>query len=167
MLRGEGATHPVPVEYAIALRFPGGPFSTVDMDALLSKVREQWKNFKPLSKEHSEYVAQLNAFIQGADPKVNAAPLTSIKPILISIERLSPEAYLVLSVRRYVSAGSAGTVISTKIVGTAMVLQGARLMQLEILRELRDPSDVDSVRQQIVRWTHDIVAGTGTKTRSQ
>lgn len=166
-LLGDGGKHPVPVEYAIAVRILGGPFSPANLDVLLSRVREQWKNFKPLSKEHGEYVARLNSMIQNVDSKPHATPVASIKPVLISIDRLSPEAYVVLSVRHYAAAGDAGTIISTKADGTAMVLQGTRLMQLEIVHELRDPSDVDAVRQQIVAWAQEIAAHTGDKPRSR
>lgn len=165
-LRGNGGKHPVPVEYAIAVRMLGGPFSPANLDMRLSRVREQWKNFKPLSKEHGEYVERLNSMIQSVDSGSHAAPVASIKPVLISIDRLNPQAYVVLSVRHYVVAGNTGTMISTKADGTAIVLQGTRLMQLEILRKLSDPSDVDAVRQQIVAWTQEIAAHTGDKPRS-
>jgi hypothetical protein len=155
------------VEYAIAFRISGGPFSPANVDALLSKVQDQWKNFNPLSKEHDEYVTRLNAMIHGTDSKPNAAPLASIKPILISIDRLSPEAYLVLSVRHYVSMGETGEITSTKASGAVVVLQGTRLIRLEILRELRNPSDVDVVRQQVVTWAHEIAVHAGDNPRSQ
>ncbi|MGH8297778.1 MAG: hypothetical protein ACRES6_00670 [Steroidobacteraceae bacterium] len=160
-LPGDAAQQPVPVEYAIALRISGGPFTLADMDLLLSRVREQWQNFKPLSREHGEYVARLNAMIRGVDSKASPAAITSIKPALISIARLSPEAYLVLSVRHYASAGSAGTITSTKADGTAMVLQGTALVRLEMLRELRAPSDVDAVRKQITAWAREVAADAG------
>lgn len=166
-VRGTSATRPVPMEYAIAFRVLGGPFNPADVDALLSRVRDQWKNYNPLSKQHSEYVARLNAMIQGQDSKPNATPIASIKPILISIDRLSPEAYLVLSVRHYVSAGDTGEITSTKASGAVMVLQGTQLIRLEILRELRNPSDVDIVRQQVVAWAHEIAVHAEGNPRSQ
>lgn len=163
-LHGNGAKHPFPVEYAIASSISGGPFSPADIDLLLSKVRKQWKDFQPLSSEHREYIAQLNAFIQEGHPKAGEPSITSIKPTLIAIERLDRLAYVVISVRHYVSGD--GMVTSTKADGSAMVLQGTRLVQLQILRELRDPSDVGTVRTQIVAWAHEVMASSGNAPRS-
>ena len=166
-LRGGGAKHIVPVEYAIAMQILGGPYHPATLETLLSRVRDQWKNFKPLSKEHHEYVAQLNAMIQGVGSNADSTQIASISPVLISIDRISPEAYVVLSVRHYVSAGETGKIISTKVNGTAMVLHGTRLLQLEILRELHDPSDVDTVRHEIQAWVEEIAADAGNNPRSQ
>lgn len=166
-LRGRVAGHTVPMEYAIALQILGGPFSPASLDSLLSRVRDQWKNFKPLSKEHAEYVSRLNAMIQAVASKTDSTTIASIEPVLVSIDRLNPEAYVVLSVRQYVFTGESETITQIKANGTAMVLQGPRLMHLEIIRELRNPSDVDAVRQQILAWTDEIATHAGDKSRSQ
>jgi hypothetical protein len=158
---GGSGDFPVPVEYAIALSISGGPYGPTDLSSLLSKAREQWKSFDPLSKEHREYTERLNALIKDTAPKVGATAVTSIKPVLISIEPVGTRAYVVLSIRQYEVAAHTGTVRLTKASATAMVLQGSRLVRLELFRELRDPSDVDAVRMQIVAWVHAVGADTG------
>jgi hypothetical protein len=49
------------------------------------------------------------------------------------------------------------SVRSLKANAAAMVRQGTHLVRLEIIRELRDPTDVESVRTQIAAWSLAVV----------
>jgi hypothetical protein len=128
----------------------GGPYGRENLDAFLSKVRDEWKNFDPLGKRHEDYIAQLNALIK--DTNSQAIPLDSIKPALVSIERIDDQSYVVVSIREYAMTVSGEQVKSIKANAAAVVLQGTRLVRLDINREVRVPSDVEDVSKQMAAW---------------
>jgi hypothetical protein len=146
-IQGSAGTASVPRERAFASRMPGGPYSSADLDSLLSKVRDQWRNFDPLSTAHREdYVARINAMVEVSSGVRSS--IRSITPLLVSIEPLNSRSYVVVSIRKY--AGQ--RVSSTKVDGLAMALQGGHLLRMEIQRELTAAADVDDVRRQIAVW---------------
>jgi hypothetical protein len=68
IVRGATKLVSVPLEYAIAIDLAGGPYTSADLDKLLSIVTEQWKDFQSLSKEfHENYIARPNELNKGAD----------------------------------------------------------------------------------------------------
>ena len=161
-LHSAARTLMVPAEHAVAMSVLGGPYRREDLDALLSKVREQWKNFDPVSKQHANYLARLNSLIKGASTDSQQASIESVKPVLVSIDRIDDQSYVVVSVREYAIAADGERVRSIKANAVAMVLHGARLVRLEIIRELRAPSDVEEVRTQIAAWSRAAAAATST-----
>jgi len=138
------------------MKMSGGPFGREDLDELLSKVRDAWKNFNPLSRRHEDYVAQLNSLLGGT----MAGSIESVRPLLVSIDRLDDRSYAVLTIRQTAISVAGEPVRSVKVTGTAMVLQGTSLVRLEMIREMRTPSDVDEVRAQIVAWSRTVIADT-------
>jgi len=153
-VQGPSGTVSLPVEHAVALSVSGGPYTRPALDSLLSQVREQWKSFEPLSKDHENYVARLNALINGGGPDAQGDSIDSIKPVLVSIDRLDEQSYGVVSIREYEITVDGKQVRSIEADAGALVLQGTRLVRLEIIRQLRAPSDVDEVRTQIAAWAH-------------
>ena len=164
-LHGTSRTVVVPVEHAVAMSVTGGPYTREELDRLLSKVREQWKNFDPLSRQHEDYLTRLNSLIKGRSPAAHQTSIESVKPVLVSIDRMDDQSYAVVSIREYVIATDGERVRSIKANAAAMVLQGTRLVRLEIIRELHAPSDVDEVRTQIAAWSRAVAVDTAKSTR--
>jgi hypothetical protein len=148
----QGATRPVlvPFEFAIAIDFPG-PFTLADLDKLLSRGIEQWKDFEQLSKESENYTVRLNELIKGAGTS-SAASVSSVKPVLVSIGRIGPKSFAVVSIRSYVLDTSGEQASLTKVNASADVLRGPKLVRLSVQRVLTDPSDVAQVQSEIAEW---------------
>jgi hypothetical protein len=148
-----GATElaPVPREYAFAIRLAGGGYTSADLDKLLSTVTAQWKDFQPLSTEfHDKYIARLNALIKGTGETTTT--IASIKPVLVSIDRLDAKSYSVVSIRSYVFNGNGGQVRTTKVNADAVVLRGRDLIRLTMQRMLTGASDVGQIRAEVSEW---------------
>ncbi len=150
----QGATKPVlvPFEFAIVIDFPG-PYTLADLDKLLSRGIEQWKAFEPLSKESENYAVRLNELIKSAGAG-SAGSESSIKPVLVSIGRMGPKSFSVVSIRSYVLQASGEQLSLTKVNASADVLRGSRLARLEIQRVLTEPSDVAQVQSELAEWAH-------------
>jgi hypothetical protein len=162
-LHGSSKKSSLPVEHAVALSISGGPFGREDLDAVLSEVRAQWKSFDPLSKQHEAYLAKLNSLINGSSSQ--PVPIESVKPVLVSIDRPDDQWYAVVSIREYAIEADGERVRSLKAHAAAVVLQGTRLVRLEIIRELRAPSDVEDVRTKISAWSRAVAANTAKSIR--
>ncbi len=148
-----GATEPapLPLEYAFAIGFAGESYTSADLDKLLSTVTAQWKDFQPLSKEfHDDYIARLNALIKGAGEP--SATISSIKPVLVSIDRLDAKSYSVISIRSYAFNENGRQLSTTKVNADAVVLRGHNLIRLTMQRPLTDVSDVAQLRAEISQW---------------
>jgi len=142
----------MPVEYAFAIALRSRVYTLGDLDNFLSKVKDQWKNFDPLSKDFKEsYTNRLNNLIKenGPSPYPN---IVSIKPILVSIERLDDIYYMVTSIRTYVLESNGKHVRLTKVNSDAVVLRNSQLIRLTIQRTLSDPADVAQVQGEIGDW---------------
>ena len=149
-LQGASKTLLVAAEHAVAMSAPGGPFSLQDLDTLLSQDRARWQNFDPLSERFREdYVARVNSLLE----ETTHVSMESVNPTLVSIERHDANSYAVTSIREYVMSAGGERLRSVKATAVAMVLQGTQLVRLEILREIRGPSDVDEARTQIAAWS--------------
>jgi hypothetical protein len=100
----QGSIMPVPVnlEFAFAMDVPGGPYTSADLDRFLSRTIEKWKDFEPLNKDFENYPARLNELIKGAVASPSVA-VSSVKPVLVSIDRVGAKAYSVVSIRSYVA----------------------------------------------------------------
>ncbi len=141
-----------PQGYALAIALPGKAYKGQDLDALLSKVKEQWRNFDPLSAAYKEtYTARLNALIRGARGS-NVPAAASIKPVLVAIVTPSKNYYVVTSIRSYVWRTGRGDVEMTKVNSDAVVLRGSRLIRLTVQRKLSGAGDVEQVQTQIGNW---------------
>jgi len=141
----------IPSEYAVAVSIVGGPYDRETLDAFLSRVREQWKNFDPLGQGHADYIARLNTLITDLNSQV--VPIESIKPVLVSIDCIDDHSYVVVSIREYAMTVDGEQVKFIKANAVGMVLQGTRLVRLDINREFRTPSDVEDVSNQMVAWS--------------
>ena len=142
---------PVPLEYAFAIRLGRGPYTSANLDKLLATVTAQWKDFQPLSTEFREnYIARINALIK--DSGETSATIASIKPVLVSIERLDAKSYSVVSIRSYVFNEGSGQTRTTKVNADAVVLRGSDLIRLTMQRVLSKPADVDQLRGEISQW---------------
>jgi hypothetical protein len=146
----QGATKPVPVpfEFAFAIDFPG-PYTSADLDKLLTKGIEQWKDFEQLGTERENYTDRVNELIKGAGAM---ATVSSVKPVLVSIGRMGAKSFSVVSIRSYVLDASGEQVSLTKVNASADVLRGSGLVRLTIQRVLTDPSDVAQVQGEIAEW---------------
>jgi cyanophycinase len=155
MVQGAVTPVPMPLEFAFALNPTGGPYTSADLDRLLSKTIEQWKDFKPLSKEFENYTGRLNELIKGAGASTT---VSSVKPALVSIDRVGTNAYSVVSIRRYVLDVGGEQVNVTKVEASAVVLRGSALVRLTMQRVLTDASDVAQLQSEIAEWVRAIAA---------
>jgi hypothetical protein len=141
---------PTPVEYAFGLAFADRHYKLADLDNLLATVKQQWKDFDPLSKEFKEsYIARLNALIKSSG---SSADVVSVKPILVSIDRGARDYYAVTSIRTYVADVNGRRVTSTKVNSDAVALRGSELVRLTIQRTLSAPADVAEIQGEIADW---------------
>ncbi len=142
---------PVPVEYAFAISLASEVYTTTDLDKLLTTVTAQWKGFQPLSTEfHDNYIARINALINSGHETPVA--IASIKPVLISIDRLDVNSYSVVSIRSYVFNVNGTQVSMTKVNADAVVLRGRRFIRLTMQRMLTNASDVTRLQTEISEW---------------
>jgi hypothetical protein len=149
---GTVAVAPTPVEYAFRMAIQGRDYKLADLDNLLSTVKQQWKDFDPLSKEFKEsYMARLNELIKGGNSTASQR-IASVKPVLVSIDRGRDNYYSVTSIRTYVVDSNGGRVTLTKVNSDAVVLRGSQLIRLTIQRALTDPTDVAQVQGEIADW---------------
>ena len=138
-------------EYGLAHRVIGDNYTPEDVEALRTKVAAQWKAFQPLSSEfRDKYIARLNAMIAAANSA--AVPITSIKPVLVSMKSLDSKSYLVVSIRSYVFNGGKGQERAERVNADAIVLRGRQMMRLTIQRRLTEVADVDDVQAEIAQW---------------
>ena len=141
-----------PVEYAFALALPGQSYTGSDLAALLSKVKEQWRGFDPLSTEYKEaYVARLNALER--DARSPNMPVTvSVKPVLVEIDKPNKNYYVVTSIRSYVLQADSRQISMIKVNSDAIVLLGSRLIRLTVQRTFSNRADIAQVQSQIDNW---------------
>lgn len=143
-----GTTRRAPFEVAFALGIPGS-YTQADLDRLLARFTREWKAFEPLGGRWEDYVAHVNELARNAGM---LGSVSSIKPALVSLGRLGPNAISVVSLRSYVFDAAGQRVSQTRIEATADVLQGSGLVRLTIMRALTDPTDVDQVQSKIAGW---------------
>ena len=145
-----------PLETAFALNIAPslGPYVSQDLEAMYFKVSEQWKNYKPLNHQvRPEYERQVNALIASSLP--SNSPTASIKlepPVLVSMERVGNDAYMVISIRQRTLQMAGETVVSTQVDSTAITLRKGALIRLSLTRELRGPKDVSTVHDATSAW---------------
>lgn len=155
-----GISQPLETAFALNIAPFAGPYTQADLDAMFQKVSDQWMNYKPLShKVRPEYEQQINALVASSLP-ANAIPV-SLKlqpPILVSIDRIGNNAYMVVSIRKRTIHEAGDTVVSTAIDSTAVTLRNGALIRLSLARELRQPADVQAVHDETAAWLA-LVAG--------
>lgn len=74
------------------------------------------------------------------------------EPILVSMKRISPSAYIVVDIRRQNFALAKDAINSVQVVGDALVFKGGRIIRLTIERELRSNADVRALSSAINSW---------------
>jgi hypothetical protein len=157
MVQGSIMPVPMPLELAFAMELPGGPYTSADVDKLLSRTMEKWKDFQPLSKQFENYTLRLNELINSAEASPSVA-VSSVKPVLVSIDRVGAKGYSVVQIRHYVIDVGGEQVSFMKVDGNAVVLRGSGLIRLTIQRMLTDPSDVAQLQGEIAEWARTTAA---------
>lgn len=148
----------LPVEFAFAFIIKnraGASFATAEMDALYAKTQAQWRAVaKTWPGGEAAYEKQVqNLLRHGMAKGANALNLSITQPMLVSMRRLSPVAYVVVAIRRLNVASPVGAISSVKVVGNALVLENGKLIRLTIERELRRATDVRMLSKAINAWT--------------
>lgn len=155
------ATNPAPpattpIEYAFALALHDHDYTESDIHELLSKIEQQWKDFKPLDgKLSAAYLARLNEIING-QRKESGADVKSVRPILVKIDGDHSRYYTVTSIRTYAVASGSANVTIAKVNADAVVLRDSKLVRLTIQRALIDSADVGRAQVEIDRWAKSI-----------
>jgi hypothetical protein len=145
------------------MRLPGGPYTSTALGQLLTNIRAQWAGFNPLSREfHDQYTREVNELIRGSSRPGSAnASVTSIKPVLVSIDRLGPDAYSVVSLRTYQLTVGGQPLRSVKVNADALALVDSTLVRLTLLREVQSAADVADAQAQIAGWARSLTAANG------
>ena len=147
----------VPIEFGFVYIFKGdgrAPFTVTDLNALFLKAKKQWSAVsKTWPHEKKAYEKEVQGFLKDSDAEKGNALKTKIpEPILVSMKRISPSAYIVVDIRRQHFALAKDTINSVQVVGDALVLKGGRLIRLTIERELRSSLDVRTLSSAIKSW---------------
>ena len=154
----QGMAHDVsePAEYALAVHLSAGsgPHRASEVQAMYAKAGEQWKNVKQLVQlPRKDYEALMIGLVATSAPRVDAAAAVKLEaPILVSIERIGDASYVVMSIRQRKVVQAEQAVVTRAVDATAIALAGGDLYRLSLARELRDPSDVDTVRKGMRAW---------------
>jgi hypothetical protein len=149
----------MPVEYAFAIALQGQSYTLADLDNLLSKVKDQWSGFDPLSKQFKDnYTAKLNELLRCSGLNKRAT-IDSVKPVLVAIAPIHDKFYVVTSIRIYAFRSNGVNVETKKVNADAVVLRGSRLIRLTIQRTLSEPTDVTEVQAEIDKWAKMVAQG--------
>jgi len=132
------------------MRLPGGPYTSKALGQLLVNVRGQWAGFEPLSQDFRDYTSAVNKLTHGntGGGSVDTS-ITSIKPVLIAIDPLGPNAYSVVSLRTYNFTAGSRALKSVKVDADAVALVHTTLVRLTLLRDARSAEDVTDAKAQI------------------
>jgi len=152
-LRGEnkGASHLLTYAFALKISAPGQ--SSEDLDALYQNILLQWKNFKPLANDRREYENKISDLVAKNSPDgIPKAQISLAVPILVRIERLDENSYLVESIRERKVAINSETYISTSIDGSVVFLKEGAFVRLSLVREFQSESDIATVDQAVRSW---------------
>jgi hypothetical protein len=150
-----GVDKPVEWAFAIALfQSASGPFTVASVDQLYDTTEQQWKNVAPLwSKDKTAYEQRVRELIQKTSSSASSQDNMSIEqPVLVSMQRIDPESYMVVSIRRRTISKDGAAVSFDTAEGFALILNDGKLTRLTIQRQLRGQSDVDAVRSEIADW---------------
>jgi hypothetical protein len=150
-----GMEKPMESAFAITLsQGASGPFTVAGVDQLYAATERQWKNVASLwNKDKTAYEQRVRKLIQEASSSASGRASMSIEqPVLVSMQRISPGSYMVVSIRhRKISKD--GAVFSFDTVdGDAIILSDGKLTRLTIQRQLRGQGDVDAVKSGISDW---------------
>lgn len=159
-LHGTRRIYAVPIEYAFAVEISGGPYTSKDVDKLMSDVTDGWKNSKPLSQDtRADYEKRLNGLLEKSAPGGTPKPGEAVNaPVLVSIEQPGAGSFTVVSIRQRQMPLNGEFFKTTKIDAAAVVLKNGRLVRLSIERELRSESDVEAAREEIADWAYAVVS---------
>lgn len=160
-LRGTSGAISEPKEYGYAIQLNtvnSTPYTSMVIDAMFSRVSAQWKNVEPLwQKDKAHYEARLAKLVQSILPKDMPHPSMSIdQPVLVSIRRLDPNAYAVVSIRQRILTIKGNHFTSIKAEGAAVVLHDGNLIRLSLARGLDNKADVTNVISGISSWVHEL-----------
>jgi hypothetical protein len=152
-LHGEnkGASHLLTYAYALKIS-PEGQTSE-HLDALYQTTLGQWKDFKPLTSDKREYERKI------ADLAAKALPdhfpkmeISLAAPVLVTIEQLADNAYLVISIRQRKVSLNNQTYISTSIDGSSILLKNGVFVRMSLVRELQSKTDITVVDEGLRNW---------------
>ena len=162
-IKGKDKVMKMPLEVAFAIAFLPHKTTSVtvaDVNALYLKTANQWKNVdQTWPKNRSNYEKKLNAMVKNIlseKPSDPGTPLSVDEPVLVSMERLSPESYTVVSIRRRTVSMAGDHFITTKVEGSGIVVIQGQLMRLTITKELRKSSDIESVKASLASWVRSL-----------
>ena len=145
-----------PTEYAFAIAVHDRDYTVADLQQLLSKVKQQWRDFEPLQGSLSdEYLLKLYDLIREQRDADNTS-VKSVRPVLVKIDGEHSGYYIVTSIRTYVVEADGMSVKATKVNADAVVIRNSGLVRLTIQRTLTDPADVARAQADIDRWARSI-----------
>jgi len=158
-LRGTKGTHVIPVEYAFAVEMKSRPYTQQDLDTLMSAVTEQWKNSPPLSLDtRADYNRRLDDLIGQTSPGTPKPAAAAKPPVLVSIEQPERNLHTIVSILRRQVSFDGEFFDTTRVDAAAVVLKGATLIRLSLVRELRSRTDVGAVREEMADWAAAVAA---------
>ena len=150
-----GIEKPVESAFAITLfQSASGPFTEASVDKLYATTERQWKNVAPLwGADKTAYEQRIRELIRETSPSASMRSKMSIEqPVLVSIQRIDPSSYTVVSIRPRRISKDGVTFSFDTAEGSALILNDGKLIRLTIQRQLRGQSDVDAVKSGIAGW---------------
>jgi hypothetical protein len=154
-----------PLQFAFAITIPSNPsnpFRTANVDAMYAKTQAQWDQVAPMWRQsESTYEQSVKALIEKSKP--SGAPqfnMTISQPIFVTMQRVNPSAYVVVSVRQRQMTIAGNTISPIAANGFALILSQGNLVRLTLERQMRSSADVDAVKSEILTWVQ-AVQGTG------
>jgi len=150
-----GIDKPVELAFAITLfQSASGPFTVASVDQLYATTEQQWENVMPLwSKDKTAYEQRVRELIRKTSSSASAQSNMSIEqPLLVSMQRLDPGSYTVVSIRRRKISKDGVAFSFDTAEGFALILNDGKLTRLTIQRQLRGQGDVDAVKSEIAGW---------------
>lgn len=159
-VRNAHKTISLPLEYAYAVdvapRLEG--YSSQDLDSLYIKTHYQWQKLNTQwPQDKSGYEQRVNQLLQSTLPATGPHPTMKIRqPELVSMTRLDPDAYTVISVRQRNISVAGDSFTTTKVEGTGLVLVHDNLIRLSVVRELHSAADIKALDGILTQWIHAI-----------
>jgi hypothetical protein len=162
-IQGSAKAVELPLQTAFAITVSSNSYTTSNVDAMYSKTQSEWSNVAPAwSQSESTYEQNLKDQLQKSMPSGSTpASLAIPKPELVSMQRIDPDVYIVISIRQRVMTMNGNTISPIAANGNATILIQGNLIRLTLERQIRSYADVDAVKSEMLAWVQSVRKSAG------